>query len=174
MREKLILNTLTFIYIFIAAFWDYKYKKIPNKLNFPVIIMALVLNFSFFGVTGLKLSIFGFVIGLFILLIPFALGGVGAGDVKFLAGIGALKGHNFVIWDFLIFSIIYFFVSIIYLFTQKELIKKVKAMVVSIYTKTPITGTIYDKNGSVSFPIGIIIAIGTILTEIFLKYYSTL
>jgi len=40
----------------------------------------------------------GMLVGLLILIIPFALGGIGAGDVKLLGFIGALKGVTFVIY----------------------------------------------------------------------------
>jgi Flp pilus assembly protein, protease CpaA len=41
------------------------------------------------------ISLLGFLSGLVILIIPFALKGIGAGDVKLLALIGAIKGSTF-------------------------------------------------------------------------------
>ncbi|MCK5687417.1 prepilin peptidase [bacterium] len=167
----ILVNSIGLIYIMIASYWDYRYKKIPNKLNFPIIIAGVVINYYLHGMVGLKLSVFGLLLGLGLLFVPFALGGVGAGDVKLLAGIGALKGPHFVFWVFLIFSLIYFVISIVYLLVRGQLVKIIKNMIMSIYTRTPATGTIYDKSGSVSFPIGVVISLGCLVTEYVFRFH---
>lgn len=164
-----VVNIAGLIYIIVASYWDFRYKKIPNKLNFPVILAGPVINACYFGIEGLKLSIYGFFLAVALLLIPFALGGVGAGDVKLLAGIGSLKGPKFAVWVFLIFSLLYFLVSVSYLLFRGKLYRIVKDMIVSVYTRTPLTGTIYDKTGSVSFPVGIIISLACVVTEIIFR-----
>jgi prepilin peptidase CpaA len=50
------------------------------------------------GWLGLRSSMLGWLLGAAILLLPYLLGGIGAGDVKLLAAIGALKGPEFVLW----------------------------------------------------------------------------
>ncbi len=167
----LIINSIGLIYILVASYWDYRYKKIPNKFNFPIILTGPIINYYLHGMVGLKISIFGLLLGLGLLFIPFALGGVGAGDVKLLSGIGALKGAHFVFWVFLIFSMIYFVISIVYLLVKGQLFRIIKNMVMSIYTRTPATGTIYDKSGSVSFPIGVVISLGCLVTEYVFRFY---
>ena len=55
---------------------------------------------------GLSISIAGLVIGMALLYLPYAAGGMGAGDVKFLGAIGAIKGPWFVFITFLATAII--------------------------------------------------------------------
>jgi len=72
-------------------FFDVKQRRIPNWL----ILLGLVVGFSLNGSRGLNafyLSLLGFVLGIGVFIIPFALGWLGAGDVKYLGVIGALLG----------------------------------------------------------------------------------
>ena len=79
----------------IAAIMDAKTYRIPNWLTFGSILVGFILNFYLTGFTGLLASFWGFVIGGFALLPFFMLGGMGAGDVKLIAGFGALGGPLF-------------------------------------------------------------------------------
>jgi len=83
---------ITVVGIALAAWFDYKTRRIPNGFTFSLILMGLILNSYFSGIEGLKLSFFGLGLAILILYIPFAVGGMGGGDVKLLAGIGTLLG----------------------------------------------------------------------------------
>jgi prepilin peptidase CpaA len=72
-----------------AAVIDGIQLKVPNWLTFPMIISGWVVSGLMFGWVGLAWSIGGSVIGLVLLLPAYAIGGMGAGDVKLLAGVGA-------------------------------------------------------------------------------------
>lgn len=76
---------------------DISRQKIYNKVVFPGILAALLLNLCIYGLDGLKMSFLGFLAGFAVLLIPYLLGGMGAGDVKLMAFIGAAKGALFVL-----------------------------------------------------------------------------
>lgn len=85
----------------IAAFTDFREHRIYNKLLVPAFGLAILLQIYFQGWIGLQQSLFGALIGFLILLIPYLLGGMGAGDVKLLAVIGAFGGAAFVLTSFL-------------------------------------------------------------------------
>ena len=74
-----------------GAWLDIKYRKIPNWFTFPAMLTGVVLNLIF-NLEGWYLSLLGLVVGFLILLIPFILGGIGAGDVKLLMALGAFLG----------------------------------------------------------------------------------
>ncbi|MGE5605092.1 MAG: prepilin peptidase [Bacteroidota bacterium] len=74
-----------------AALLDIKYRKIPNWLTFPAMLTGVILNLIF-NFKSWHLSLLGLLVGLLILLIPFILGGIGAGDVKLLMALGAFLG----------------------------------------------------------------------------------
>lgn len=78
--------------LILAAFFDMRNRKIPNLLTFPAILVGLAFHFSASGLQGLFFSLKGLGLG-FALLIPFyAGGGMGAGDVKLMAAVGAFVG----------------------------------------------------------------------------------
>ena len=88
----------------LSVFFDFKSRKIPNKLTFPAIILGLVVNIiiAVVGHTSVLesfgFSLLGFLAGIGIYFIPFALGGFGAGDVKLMGAVGAFMGAEFTFW----------------------------------------------------------------------------
>ena len=77
----------------IAAVFDIKERRIPNWVILFGLIGGVVLS-ALQGSTELIISIVSFVIGIIALLIPFAFGWMGAGDVKLFAAVGALLGYS--------------------------------------------------------------------------------
>ncbi len=63
--------------------------KVPNWLTFPMVIGGWIYSTAAFGWAGLGWSLLGTAVGLGLLLPAYAIGGMGAGDVKLLAGVGA-------------------------------------------------------------------------------------
>ncbi|GIW94086.1 MAG: prepilin peptidase [Pirellulaceae bacterium] len=73
----------------VAAVIDGRQLKVPNWLTFSMIISGLVYSSSVYGWTGLGASLCGAAVGLLLLLPAYAIGGMGAGDVKLLGGAGS-------------------------------------------------------------------------------------
>jgi prepilin peptidase CpaA len=80
------------LYFIIACTTDTLNSKIPNTVNAGLAIAGLALNTLFGGWHGTLLSLAGLGLGLGLLLLPWLMGGFGAGDVKALAALGALLG----------------------------------------------------------------------------------
>ena len=77
----------------LSVFFDIFVKKIPNWLILFGLAGGLMLN----GIQGLYHfydSLLGFVLGVAIFFVPFAMGWVGAGDVKYLGVVGSLLGFQ--------------------------------------------------------------------------------
>lgn len=85
-----------------AAAWDIRTRRIPNRLTFTGICLGLALGALEGGLAGLAGSALGMLAGAAFLIVPFALGGIGPGDVKLLAAVGALNGLGFVTQAFLL------------------------------------------------------------------------
>src|SRR5215207_3858930 len=82
----------------ISAAWDLKTRRIPNVLTFGSAIVALGVHLYASGLSGAGWSIAGWVVGVAFFLPFFALGGMGAGDVKLLAALGAWLGPGPAVW----------------------------------------------------------------------------
>lgn len=80
---------LVTITLTVAAVIDGLQLKVPNWLTFPLIFSGWIYSTVAFGWEGLGWSLFGTLVGLALLLPSYAIGGMGAGDVKLLAGVGA-------------------------------------------------------------------------------------
>ena len=79
----------------IAAATDIRQFKVYNALTFPALIGGLIGSAWLGGVAGLGTSLLGAVTGFGVLVVFHALGGVGAGDVKLFAALGAWLGPMF-------------------------------------------------------------------------------
>ena len=82
----------------IAVFFDLKTRRIPNALTFGVAALAIAGHGIDGGVRGALTACGGWIVGAAIFFPVFALGGMGAGDVKLLAAIGALLGPIAAAW----------------------------------------------------------------------------
>ncbi|HLK12648.1 MAG TPA: A24 family peptidase [Candidatus Binatia bacterium] len=76
----------------LAVGTDVRARRIPNHVSGAAALAGLVLNALYFGAPGLRDSAAGLVVVVALLLPPFALGGVGGGDVKMMGAVGALLG----------------------------------------------------------------------------------
>lgn len=76
----------------VAAVTDIWKYKVYNWLTLPLLASGLVFHTVMSGWTGLGFSLGGVIFGFVVLIACYILGGVGAGDVKFLAGVGAWLG----------------------------------------------------------------------------------
>lgn len=88
------------IVLIIAAVIDGAILKVPNWLTFPFIICGWLHCTLQGGVPGLGLSLLGTFVGMMLLLILRNVGGMGAGDVKLLAGVGAWLGTVVTLYAF--------------------------------------------------------------------------
>ena len=75
-----------------ASITDVRHFKVHNRLTFPVLLGGLLFHTGFSGWEGMQLSLAGALMGLGVMLLPYAMGAMGAGDVKFVAAIGAWLG----------------------------------------------------------------------------------
>ncbi|MGE5553691.1 MAG: prepilin peptidase [Betaproteobacteria bacterium] len=85
----------------VAVVSDVRRRRIPNLLTFPSLAMGLFLGTVEAGWAGLGTSLLGALLGAGLLFLPFALGGIGAGDVKLMAVVGAFGGPSLAVQAFL-------------------------------------------------------------------------
>jgi len=82
----------------LAVGFDLATRRIPNILTFGAALAALLFHGYFSGVSGIGFALAGWLCGAAIFFPVFALGGMGAGDVKLLGAVGAWLGAGSVVW----------------------------------------------------------------------------
>jgi prepilin peptidase CpaA len=97
---------LASLFLFIICLTDTIWTKIPNKLNLLLILIALCYHLHGSGAAGLLHVLPGIFAGLCLLMVPYLMGGMGAGDVKAMAALGALTGATAIFHIFLYVSLI--------------------------------------------------------------------
>jgi prepilin peptidase CpaA len=82
----------------VAVFYDVRTGRIPNALTFGAAALALVYGAVSGGSSMLAGAALAWVIGALLFFPFFALGGMGAGDVKLLAALAAWLGPGDTLW----------------------------------------------------------------------------
>ncbi|QDT37260.1 A24 family peptidase [Stratiformator vulcanicus] len=83
-----------------AAWIDGKELRVPNWLTYPMALAGLIFQTWIGGFEGLGFGMLGLACGLLTLLPLYAVGGMGAGDVKLMAGMGAWLGWEITLYAF--------------------------------------------------------------------------
>jgi prepilin peptidase CpaA len=82
----------------VASLIDIRERRIPNWLTFGAAIAGFGYHIAVGGVSGFLSAGAGWLVGALIFFLPFALGGLGAGDVKLVAALGAWLGWYETVW----------------------------------------------------------------------------
>ena len=152
-----------------ACATDLTLRRIPNVLTFGTALAALVYGAVNGGGSGLEVTIAGWCAGALIFMPFFLLGGMGAGDVKLLAAIGAWIGIPAVLWAAIYTSIAGGAVAIVVALMRGYLRTAVSNIgFMTRYWMTvgprPVAGLTLDSNSSIRLPYAIAIFIGTVMT----------
>lgn len=153
-----------------AAIIDGLMLKVPNWLTFPFIISGWIYSGCCFGLEGLGWSLLGTGVGLALLLPAYAIGGMGAGDVKLLSGVGAWMHARHTLWGFSVAAIVGALLAIIMVVFLKSWKKHASQFwmivqeILVIRNPNELSKIAADrKNSMLLLPYGIPIAIGCII-----------
>ncbi|MDA1013377.1 MAG: A24 family peptidase [Planctomycetota bacterium] len=92
--------------LIVAAYIDGKELRVPNWITFPMVFSGLIYCTWAMGLSGLGYGIVGMFVGLLCLLPLYAVGGMGAGDVKLMAGVGAWLGWQTTFYAFAVSTVV--------------------------------------------------------------------
>ena len=83
---------MLFALVLIAAIYDFRFRRIPNWLTVSGVVAGFLMNLGVLRSAGLGIAAAGLGLALLIYLPLYLLRGMGAGDVKLMAAIGAIVG----------------------------------------------------------------------------------
>jgi len=153
-----------------AAVIDGWKLKVPNWITFPLIIGGWVYSTAYFGWPGLGWSLVGTGVGLALLLPAYAIGGMGAGDVKLLAGVGAWVWGTVTFYAFCLSAIFGGLIALCMILYQRKWLHHqngfwaILTEIVVLRDPNRLSALAAERKGSMLLlPYGIPIAIGTIV-----------
>lgn len=121
-----LLATITLTAVALAlAFTDLRERRIPNVIVFPAALAGLIFN-ALRGWQGLWFGCKGLAFGFALLIIPYLFRAMGAGDVKFLAAVGAFVGGVEVLRVLLLTLMAYPPLALVFLIQQQKLMLTLK------------------------------------------------
>jgi len=160
---------LVTVTLIVAAVIDGYKLKVPNWITFPMILGGIAFNVATGGWEGLLWSLLGTAVGLALLMPAYAIGGMGAGDVKLLAGVGAWVGSTTTFHAFCWSAILGGVIALLMILARNGWRKHGKQFqtivteVVTIGSPTELsTIAAKRKSSMLLLPYGIPIALGTI------------
>jgi prepilin peptidase CpaA len=83
----------------VMACWsDCRRHRVPNWLNLGLAVTGVAAQVAFAGWPGLRTAALGMALALAVLLVPWLMHVMGAGDVKFMAALGAWLGPQMTVY----------------------------------------------------------------------------
>jgi prepilin peptidase CpaA len=150
-----------------AAVTDLRSQRIPNWLTFPAFLLGLAYHAGQQGMQGVFFSLEGAAAGIALLLVPYLMGGMGAGDAKLMGAVGSLLGPKMVLTAFLFTAIVGGAYAILVL-AQKKLLRDFLSRCRAILTLAVLTRRLPDLPATKApacppLRYGLAIALGTLI-----------
>ena len=153
-----------------ASFVDLRQRRVPNVLNAVLAIAGIGVQFHYHGASGIHSAAAGALVGLGLLLIPWLMYAMGAGDVKLLAAIGTWLGPALTLYSFIAGAIIGGAIGGVMIVANRRA-KTASANLDVIFHKLAHFKTAFSEYGSVKsfgdktmlLPYGIPLTIGTLI-----------
>ena len=104
--------------LILAAWIDGRELRVPNWITFPMVLSGLTYSACLGSWSGLGAGLSGMAMGLACLLPLYAVGGMGAGDVKLMAGIGAWLGWQITLQAFIVSVVVGAVMAVLIVFSR--------------------------------------------------------
>ena len=159
-----LINITLLLLITTSAITDVKERKIYNTQTYSAMALGLIIHFFCYGINGFLFSLCGLGIGTLLLIFFYFIGGIGAGDVKLLAAIGALKGSSYAIETMFYAALIGGCMALMIIIRQRTFTQTLKNSVQ--YICHPISYSQDDSINHQYLPYGVAISLGCAFTYV--------
>lgn len=167
--------------ILLAAWIDYSQRRVPNWLNLALIVSGFGVQGVFHGGSGLLDGGLGLLVGFGVLIVPWMMHGMGAGDVKLMAAIGVWFGPWMALISFCVGAILGGVIAVV-MITSTGRVRQAWANLGIIALKMSRRETMFGEYGSAKsfgstsqlLPYGVPLTIGSlgILTGQVLQWWA--
>ncbi len=156
--------------ILLASWIDYSQRRVPNWLNAALILIGFAVQGYFRGTDGLLAGLGGLAVGFGVLIIPWLMHGMGAGDVKLMAAIGVWFGPWMALVAFAVGAVIGGIIAVIMIVAGGK-VGQAMANLNVIMVKCASRDTVFSEFGSAKsfgpssslLPYGVPLTIGSLL-----------
>lgn len=156
--------------ILLASWIDYAQRRVPNWLNASLIVVGFVVQAAYFGASGVWTGALGLLTGFGLLIVPWLMHGMGAGDVKLMAAIGVWLGPLLTLYSFAVGALIGGVAAVVMIVSTGRL-KMASANLSVILSKCASSKTLFTEFGGAKtfgatsqlLPYGVPLTGGTLL-----------
>ena len=154
----------------LASWIDYSQRRVPNWLNLTLIVAGFTAQWVYFGIAGFGTGALGLLTGFGLLIVPWLMHGMGAGDVKLLAAIGVWLGPLLTFYSFVLGVAIGGLVALVMILSTGRL-QMACANIGVILAKCSSRQTVFSEFGSAKsfgstsqlLPYGVPLTVGTLI-----------
>jgi prepilin peptidase CpaA len=160
------LATTLFAFVLACCAVDLRARRIPNALSGGALVVGVLLNALYSGWSGALSSLGGVGVMIATLIGPFALGGLGGGDVKMMAAVGAFLGPRLALFGLIAGMALGGVVMVVHLLRVGRLGEKLlslKNMILSLVLTRSVDALRMQAGdpGTISLPYSIPLGLGT-------------
>jgi len=152
--------------LILSAIIDYRIQKIPNIITFPTILIFIAYHTASNGFDGFIFSLLGLTVGMAVFILPYMMGGMGAGDAKLMGAAGAMLGWKGALTSFVYVALVGGVYALVILLRNIPYFKKVfsesiETIKMFVLTKKIILEDVATDANRPRLCYGVAIAIGT-------------
>lgn len=122
------------LFLFSICITDTLYSKIPNLFTLSLSLTGFGYHAWLSGPAGLVTAFLGLLTGFALLLIPYLMRGMGAGDVKALAALGTLLGAGPIVQVFLYMALAGGLMAVLHFACSRNLLEKCREQLGTLLT----------------------------------------
>lgn len=152
---------------FAVAYYDVRYRRIPNALVLATLAGGLLINFAAAGAWGLAMSVGGCVVGFALMLALHVFGAMGAGDVKLFAAVGSVLGAHVMPQTFVVVMLTGGALAVVTIFrtgTAAETMRRVFQIFAGLLPGWTVPRFDVPRDRRLTIPYGVAITLGSIIS----------
>ena len=168
MTTQLVIHGVLLIGLITAGIADVRSSRVPNFITFPLALVGLGFHAISDSGNGILFSVEGLGLGFTLLIVFYVYGGMGAGDVKLLAAVGAVVGPLNVFVGFLFASLLgglYAVAMMVWHLGLAQTAERIKIILVSmVFMRVNVTASL-EQTSLPKLRYALVIGLGTLIGQ---------